>query len=161
VGYASELEIEPTRAALLLSCYACAGIAGKLTYGLLADRFDKRLLLWSVSVVKGGAFFLFLWMLTVPTMMVAAVFFGLGAGGTLPLWNALIGSCFGRQAFGRVMGLMGLIVLPFVMVMAPLGGYVFDQTGSYVLAFQGTVALFPLAALATWLIRVPEREPGT
>jgi sugar phosphate permease len=160
-AHASELKIEATTAALVLSCNAGAGVAGKLVYGFLADRIDKRLLLWSVSAVAGGAWLLFLDSTTVPRMLVVGFVLGFGAGGTLPLWNALIGSCFGRQALGRVMGLMGLILLPFVMIAPPLGGYVFDQTGSYVPAFQGTLALFALAALATWLIKVPEREPGT
>jgi sugar phosphate permease len=160
-AHAKEVGIEATTAALILSCYAGAGMVGKVIYGMLADRFDKRLLFWSVAAVKGGAFVAFLSTPNVSMLLVVTIFFGLGAGGTMPVWNSLVGHCFGRQAFGRVMGLMGMILLPFLMFPAPLGGYIFDQTGSYVLVFQLTTASFPLAALAAGLIRVPEREPGT
>ena len=52
----------------------------------------------------------------------------------------LVGSCFGRGAFGRVMGIGGLAGLPIVAGAGPIAGALFDLTGSYDDAFLAGIA---------------------
>ena len=159
--YSTEFNITLAGAALVISCYSVAGMVGKLAFGHLADIYDKRLLL-RIAIVWNSLFWIiFLGPHSMPAMMVGGAVLGLGAGATMPLWNALVASCFGRMMFARAMGYMSLLTLPLIIIPMPLGGFIFDLTGSYLLVFQLALLLFPLAFLATFLIRIPEREPNT
>jgi MFS family permease len=160
-AYSTEFNITLAGAALVISCYSVAGMVGKLAFGHLADIYDKRLLL-RIAIVWNSLFWIiFLGPHSMPAMMVGGAVLGLGAGATMPLWDALVASCFGRMMFARAMGYMSLLTLPLIIIPMPLGGFIFDLTGSYLLVFQLALLLFPLAFLATFLIRIPEREPNT
>ena len=160
-AYSTEFNITLAGAALVISCYSVAGMVGKLAFGHLADIYDKRLLL-RIAIVWNSLFWIiFLGPHSMPAMMVGGAVLGLGAGATMPLWNALVASCFGRMMFARAMGYMSLLTLPLIIIPMPLGGFIFDLTGSYLLVFHLALLLFPLAFLATFLIRIPEREPNT
>lgn len=160
-AYSREFDVSLTGAALVISCYSATAIAGKLGFGYLADRYDKRRLLRLAIILKSLPWFIFLSPQSMPLLVVGGAAVGFGAGATMPLWNALVGSCFGRLVFARVMGYMGLVLLPLVMIPVLMGGFIFDHTGSYLLIFQLALMLFPLAFLATFLIRIPEKEPGS
>jgi MFS family permease len=95
------------------------------------------------------------------SLVVACVIGGLSFGGFLPLWGAMIGACFGRDSFGRVMGLMGPIMGPLNWVVFWFPGWVRDTTASYDLAIQAFLAAIGVAACVLIFLRVPEREPGT
>ena len=74
----------------------------------------------------------------------------------------MLASAFSGRSFGRAMGLMGPMMLPFTFVGPPLAGYIQDQTGSYQLAFQlGLAALVTAAALAFTLPRRLEAAGDT
>jgi MFS family permease len=158
-AYSSEFDITLTGAAMVISCYSVTAMAGKLGFGYLADIYDKRVLLRMAIVWNTLFWTMFLDPGNLPAMMVGGAVLGFGSGATMPLWNALVASCFGRMVFARAMGYMGLLVLPMVLIPMPIGGYIFDHTGSYLLVFQLALLLFPLAFLATFLIRIPEKEP--
>ena len=82
-------------------------------------------------------------------------------GGVFPLWGALTGAVFGRAAFGRVMGLTNLFMMPFSVLGAPVAAYLFDRTGSYQLAFASFLVFPALSALVIAFLRLPAHEPGT
>jgi MFS family permease len=82
---------------------------------------------------------------------------GFALGGFLPLWGALIGDCFGRESFGRVMGTMGPLMLPLNIGALQLAPWSFDATGSYDLALRGFLAWVAAAAAALTLVRPPAR----
>jgi hypothetical protein len=79
----------------------------------------------------------------------------------IPLWGALIGAGFGRQAFGRVMGLMGPVMLPVHVLGIPYAGWIYDRTGSYEVAFLTFIAIYVLAIAVLLLLRLPDVEPGS
>jgi MFS family permease len=158
--YATDLGIDDRRASLLISCLSAFGIGGKLIFGAVADRFDKRLGMW----VAIGLLALYLGaLLSHPgyaVLLVASAVGGLALGGFLPVWGALIGVCYGREAFGRVMGLMAPVMGPMNWIVFPFTGWVRDRTGSYDLAFVVFLGAIALAAGLLAFLRLPEREPG-
>jgi MFS family permease len=160
-SYASEFDITLTGAAMVISFYSMMAMAGKLGFGYLADIYDKRVLLRIAIVWNSLWWMTFLSPHSLQSMILCGAVLGLGSGATMPLWNALVASCFGRQVFARAMGYMGLLVLPLTLVPMPLGGLAFDHTGSYLPVFQLALLLFPLAFVATFLIRIPNREPSS
>jgi MFS family permease len=160
VPHATDMGFRPLDAAFVLSAIAGMGVVGKVFFGLLVDRVDKRLAFWlaiglqalGVSLIEGVRDY--------GPLLAAGAVFGLGMGGVVPLWGSLIGAAFGRHAFGRVMGLMSPVMIPVQSFGIPFAGWVFDETGSYALAFRTFIGLYAAAALGLALLRLPREEPG-
>jgi len=158
--YATDLGVGSGPAALLLSCISICGIGGKLLFGTATDYFPARHGLW--LAMAGLAVFLGV-LLSHPgygVLLLGAICGGLSLGGFLPVWCALIGRCYGRQAFGRVMGLMFSAMGPLLWVVFPFTGWVRDRTGNYDAAFMTFLFALALAAGLLSFLRLPEREPG-
>ena len=88
----------------------------------------------------------------------SATVFGFGMGGIVPLHGAVAGIAFGRENFGKVMGLMRPAMMPLQVAGLPFAGWVFDTYGDYRLAFQIFLVLYVLAAICTWAMRLPSRD---
>jgi MFS family permease len=161
VPHATDLGFSPESAALVLSAMAGAGSIGKPLFGALADRIDKRSAVWMAAGLQLCGSGLFIGARSYPLLIAAALVFGLGMGGIVPLQGALIGAAFGRRAFGRAMGLLALAMLPLIVVSSPFAGYVFDRTGSYDLAFTVFTGMFALSMVVLLMLRLPAAEPGT
>jgi MFS family permease len=161
VAYATDLGFEPQQAAILMSAYAGAGAVGRLLSGYLADRVDKRVASLIVFAILTGAWIGLVLARSYPALFTASLCMGLGVGGIMPLWGALTGACFGRAVFGRAMGLMTPLMLPFNLAGAPIAAYAFDRTGSYSLVLSAFLITFVLGGLAISFLRIPQVEPGT
>jgi para-nitrobenzyl esterase len=161
VPYATDLGFEPQRAAVLMSAYAGAGAIGRLLCGYLVDRVDKRLASWIVFAVLTVGWGSLVVAPSYSGLLAASIGMGLGVGGIMPLWGALTGACFGRAIFGRAMGLMTPLMLPFNLAGAPIAAYAFDRTGSYTLVLSAFLGTFMLGAVVIAFLRIPRVEPGT
>lgn len=157
--YATDLGHDARSASLLLSALALSAAAAKPVIGALADRIDKRILLWVSVAAFGSAAAILLTHPAYPLLVAGSCLLGLAAGGFLPLWAALIGDCYGRASYGRVMGLMSPAMLPFNMFSPWFVHRVFDTTGSYDGAFATFAAASAVVACGFLLLRVP-REPA-
>jgi MFS family permease len=160
IPHATDIGIEPMAAAWVLSTMAGLGVAGKLLFGWIVDRVPQRLALWLASGLQAIGVALVLSVDRYPALLIAGAVFGLGMGGIIPLWGAVIGSGFGRHAFGRVMGLMIPVMIPVQIVGIPYAGWIFDRNGTYDVAFTSFIAAYALAIAAVGFLRLPEVEPG-
>jgi MFS family permease len=161
VPHATDLGFSAADAAWVLSTMAICGAIGKPVFGAITDRVDKRIACLAATLLQLGGVGLLLDAHGYGALLVAGGVFGLGMGGVVPLHGALIGAAFGRQAFGRVMGMMSPVMMPVSMVGVPFAGYVFDTQGSYQLAFQILMGAYVLAMGLLTQLRIPDVEPGT
>jgi MFS family permease len=159
IAHATDLGFAPVRAAFVLSCIAGLGVVGKVLFGWISDRIDKRAALWLASALQMGGVALFLAVESYPGLLGGAAVFGLGMGGLVPLWGTLIGACYGRRSFGRVMGLMSPLMLPIQILGVPFAGWVFDRWGSYTLAFETFLVVYFASMLVLALLRLPSVDP--
>lgn len=150
--YASDLGIGSMETAFLISVFASVMIGGKIFFGMMADRFDHRLLflvaLGACAAVVGGL----LLSPGYPALVVLAGVLGFSVGGFLPLLGAMVARHFGAASFGSVLGLVG----PFLAINAfgPMAyGYLYEVNGNYELAFWISLALLIPGALAIGLLR--------
>ena len=143
------------QAAPVLSFGAGAGVLGKVVFGWLVDRLDARLALLAATtsqflgqlgMLASGDYVAF---------AIGATVFGFGMGGIVPLHGAIAGIAFGRENFGRVMGLMRPAMMPLQVAGLPFAGWIFDTRGDYTLAFQIFLGLYLASALCTWALRLP------
>jgi MFS family permease len=159
VAMATDAGVEPLRASRLLAIMATVAAFGKIVFGRLADRAGERTA-YAVSIglemiAIGG-------ILLLPTSLalegITAVL-GLGIGGNLPLSAALIARTFGPTAFGPMMGMKTMLMTPLVATGTPFAGWIFDETGSYRIAFSVFLGLVLLSLVALWRMRPPALQP--
>lgn len=114
-------------ATLLATILPLSSLPARIIGGWLADTYDKRKIV-SVSFTMQiiGAILLFLARDPI-TALIFAIFFGFGFGLGNPPRSALLGELFGRQAYGRLLGLQ-FTVTALGGVFAPVfAGYMYDQ----------------------------------
>jgi len=150
--HARDLGFDRAAMGLAVTFMAVGGGVGKPAYGWLADRWGPRRSLVLAFGLMFAALMLFLRATDVPSLFVAACLFGLGYAGLMPLQAVLAGEVFGKDMLGRVLGLLGLFILPFTAGVHPVMGRIHDTTGSYTLAFQIFAGCCVLAALVLLLI---------
>jgi nitrate/nitrite transporter NarK len=139
-------------AGTILFAASVTGILANLAFGRLADRFQRRRLIWASQLpllVGVGALAL---EPPVSALLPLAIFVGISQGLTA-LWTATIGDHFAPESFGSVMGAMGLFMLPFTMSGVQIPMSVFAATGRFELAFGMFAGLITLAMLSVALLR--------
>ena len=158
VPHATDQGIAPTRAALLISLLAVLAIGGKLGFGVLADKIDLRLALWAVMGLMAAGFLIMLASSSFTGIATACLPLGLAAGGILPIWGAMVARGFGAADYGRALGLINPVMMPFTFTAPPATGWVFDNLGNYDWAFRGFLVALLVAALILASLKLPARE---
>jgi MFS family permease len=154
-SHVTDLGYSPGRAAIVLSLMAALAAVGKPAFGWLTDHTSVRGSLFLCIALQGVGLVLLLGAVNYPALVVAGLVFGLGYGGVLPLRTVLIATAFGPAVFGRVMGLMAPVGLPFQFLGFPLATFVFDRTGSYSTAFTIFLGFYALGAVLVAFLRLP------
>ena len=142
--------VKPAAAALLVSVYATCALFAKLFFAGIADRINLRYLaVISLAGFAGGMLVLTQAQLGYGLIAAGVGVVGLFGGLMVPLESMLGARVFGRQAVGRAVGLLSMVLLFALMATPPLFGLIFDLTGSY----RGIYYTFGgLALLATLLV---------
>lgn len=140
------------QSAMLIANLALAAVPGTLLFGWCADRFDVRLALAAIMALAAVGLVLFWGSPSMSRMMAGSLILGLGGGGMLPVWSSVLAQVYGVLNYGRVMGLMAPVLLPFNLLTPPFAGWIRDVSGSYHLAFVSFVVMLLLAIALVPLI---------
>lgn len=144
-------------ASLVMSLCAGLGIAGKLSFGWLMDRWTARRTIWFTVGCQLLGQLAMLQQQSLPLFALGAALFGYGMGGVVPMQGALIAKVFGRARFGQALGMLRPAMFPLQIIGVPLAGWMYDTTGSYTQAFVVFIALYCVTALVALAFRDPER----
>ena len=143
-------------ASLAISVISFASIIGSLSAGIIADKIgSKTVLIISQSIIV-LAFLVYLSHPGYITIIIAAAFVGLGIGAFLPMQPNSAGSRFGRAIAGRVIGIYGLMGLPFSLSVIPLAGMLSSRVGTFDIIYQVGILILLLAIV---MISVTAFEP--
>jgi len=152
VPHASDVGIPLERAALVASMAAGAGAVGKPIFGLVIDRIDPRFAIRASFAGQLLGLLVFMQGESLGILTAGALVFGFSMGGVVPLHGAVTARAFGRLSFGKAMGLLRPVQIPVHMIGVPLGGWIFDSTGDYALAFRIFAGFYVVAiVLIGWL----------
>lgn len=153
----TEFDFSLYDASYSLGVAGIAAIAGKVVFGWLMDNWDAKLTVLFAIASYLSAALIFVFQGGYLLIMVASFMFGLAFGGMVPVRSVLISRVFGTEKFSRANGLFSLFVAPATFWVL-ITGYLADLTGTYTTAFKVWVVAFCLAALVTFLIKLPNRD---
>lgn len=128
-------------------------ILGSFLFGWGGGRSSKKNLLVLIYGLRAVAILIFMLIpLSTATAWVFAAVIGVLWLGTVPLTNGLIAQIFGLRYMSMLTGVVFLGHQLGSFLGAWLGGRIFDETGSYSLAWSLSIGLSILAALCSWPI---------
>jgi MFS family permease len=141
--YLSSIGFTRSFSSLVASAIPLTSIVGRLSFGWLGDKFDKRraaalgLVLTSLGLLSFGYVATARTWILVPSIILV----GLGYGGPVPMMPALVREYFGRVRLATVLGLVMGVAALCGMAGPPLAGLAFDILGSYQVVWFGFAGL--------------------
>ena len=145
----------PVVATTALALIGLFNIFGTYSSGILAQRFPKRYLLSAIYIGRSIAITAFL--LLPPSPMSTYIFsaiMGFLWLSTIPLTNGIVAQIFGVKYLTMLSGLVFFSHQLGSFCGAFLGGYLFDQTGSYLIVWEIAIGLGVFA----FLVNLPVKE---
>jgi len=152
--FTRDLGLDDQAAAPLIMTSSVCMIIGKLFFGGLGDRLDHRLLYWVSMSLLCCAYVALLVTDSYEGLFVGVICMGLAGGGILPLLGVIFGARFGVASFGRVMGLVGVVMM-FGALAPIIFGWVYDVQGTYDMALVSLLAVAVPAMIAMFWLPQP------
>ncbi len=147
-NYLSVLEMPEWLPGTAISIIGMTNLVGTFMFGWLGDKYSKKYLLSILyflrSIVLAG-FIIF--PVSEYSVLAFSFFIGFLWLATVPLTNALVGQLFGLKYLATLAGIVFASHQLGSFTSIWLGGWLFDQTGSYDLVWQISIGLGILAAL--------------
>lgn len=156
---ATDEGISPRVAAMFISAYAACGVLAKVSFAWVADRIHPRGIMFAMV----GGFGVGMACLTQAhhgfwPIAIGVCVIGMSGSAMVALQSMLVAWIFGPRIVGRVMGVMGSVLLLASLITPPAFGLIFDLTGSYSAIFMIFVGLSALTLAAIPYIRLAARD---
>ena len=159
VPYAVDTGISPMDAAFIISLIGLASIPGRIITGRLSDTMGRKALAIACPLIQLGTILWLMWARELWMLYAFAAAFGFLWGGSGVMVTALIGDIFGMRSLGAIMGMLSGAWALGAAIGPAIGGYIFDLSGHYFMAFgAGAAALFMTAGLIAPIRRVPNSK---
>ncbi|ORT52825.1 MFS transporter [Vibrio sp. qd031] len=147
-SYLADKDLPASSAALALAYVGIFNIFGSYFWGMMADRFNKRHVMFVLYLLRAAIIAGFV---TLPITQFSAAIFGGAIGfvwlGTVPLTSGLVRQIFGAQYLSTLYGLVFFTHQVGSFLGAWAGGLIYDYYGSYQPIWWSTVALALIAAV--------------
>jgi len=157
IAYLTDIGIPEIAAANALGMMVAMSIPGRIVFGWLGDRFDKRKVLIASYILQSIGVFILANVNTIEQVYIFLVVYGFAYGGAIPVFIAMRAEYFGRKAYATIQGLMQMFLIPATIVGPIFAGWVYDTTGSYYNAFILFTLLYLLGVVIIPFIRRPEK----
>jgi len=156
-----DMGIGTDQAAMAVGYMLFFSILGRLLGGFFGDRIEPRI------VCGVGLFFQMVGVLflvkagSMSMVYLYAIFLGTGFGATFVCLPTMSGNYFGAEIFASLQGILYPINIVFGAIAPYLAGWIYDNQGSYALAFYVSAALAGAAGVLLFFAKPPRtRAPA-
>jgi MFS family permease len=157
VSYAISCGLPVAAAVSIYSVEGLSGLAGRLVFGLLGDRFGAKRTFVSGLLVQAAAVGCYSLVREQSGFYSVAVVFGFAYAGVMPLYSVLMRENFPLSIMGTVIGAASM-ASSLGMALGPLvGGMIFDTYGTYQRLYIGSCLLGLGAAIVMLTFRPAQR----
>ncbi len=155
VSFAVDMGIDRIAAAGAVGLLCAFSIPGRLGFGKLGDIIDKRYVMVMAASLQVIAFAILLRTNNSAMLYVYSALIGVGMGGLTPILPGILADYFGGSHFGAIYGASGMVMTLGMMIGPVYGGWIFDTTESYSLAFFSAIIITLLAIVLVCLAPKP------
>lgn len=142
-------------ASMVVALMAVSSAVGRLIFGWLGDRWDKKYLLALTFLLQTVGLLIFAYTHSAWQAIVAMALFGPGMGAVVTFRLAIQADYFGRKAFGSIQGLiLGLTTMQTIATPV-FAGWIYDMRGSYQLAWLILSMLLFVSMMLTLTLKPP------
>ena len=153
VPHATDMGIPAAEAAAVLSLIGGANIAGRVLMGRVSDRIGRKVTAIICALLQAGAMIWLIWSHDLWMLYLFALVYGFSYGGLTPPMTALISETFGLRNIGVILGLLEIGWGIGSAIGPAAGGFIFDISNSYSMAFLIGAVVMLIATLLIALIR--------
>ena len=153
IPFVTDHGIHPTKAGNMLAWFGLMSLFGVLIAGPASDLIGNKIPMAIAFLVRFGAFLLILTHQSSTSFYLFSIIFGFTYMVTGPITTTLLGRLYGFSHIGLLSGFVTTIHHLGGGFWAYMGGFIFDQTGSYRLAFVCSAVMAFVAFLCCILIR--------
>jgi MFS family permease len=158
VSYAISCGLSVTAAVSIYSVEGLSGLAGRIVFGLLGDRFGAKRAFVFGLLLQAAAVGCYFFARKQYEFYSVAVPFGFAYAGVMPLYAVLMRENFPLSIIGTVIG-AATMASSLGMALGPLaGGMIFDMYGTYGRLYVGSFLIGLGAAVIMMMFR-PARPP--
>jgi MFS family permease len=155
-SFASDIGFSEEEAALILGLIFGVSIVGRITGGPFAEKIGwgkaifvcsavcAAMLIW-LAVTGGSQIYLF------------AIIYGFFFGCRVPMLPGIVGFLFGTEFLAGLLGIISISGSLGAAVGPSLGGFIFDRTGSYYIAFLAGAFSWALSGIFSLLVKPPQK----
>ena len=152
IPYVTDLGMSPSTGGNMLAWFGFMSLLGILIAGPASDRFGCKIPIVLTFLVRVLSFLLILHTQSLISLYVFSLVFGLTCFVTAPLTPILASRLYGTSHLGYIAGFLNTLHHIGGGFWAYVGGWVFDQTGSYRLAFILSAAISLIAVFCALLV---------
>jgi MFS family permease len=159
IPYLSNAGIPRLTAGIVAAAFPFISVVGRLVFGWLGDIYDKRFILAAAYAFQGIGFFSFCYVANQWAMISFLLFFSIGLGATMVIGRTILSEYFGREYFGKLLGIMIGAASIGGIIGPTFAGWIFDTFQSYISIW---LLFCVFSGLSMWLalsIR-PVGKPG-
>jgi MFS family permease len=158
VSYAISCGLPVTVAVSIYSVEGVAGLAGRVVFGLLGDRFGAGRTFAGGLLLQAAAAGCYFFAREQAEFYSVAVVFGFAYAGIMPLYAVLMRENFPQSIMGTLVG-AGSLASSLGMAFGPVaGGLILDTYGTYGRLYIGSFLIGLAAALIMFLFRPSGRK---
>jgi MFS family permease len=157
VAHAMDLGVTKMAAASMLGLSGATSIAGRLSSGILADRFGAKPALVGMLGLQAAVLSTYLYADGAVSLFAVALAFGVAYGGAMPLYALVAREFFGERVVGTTFGGIFLISCIGMGLGAYGGGILYDHLGTYWTLHLGSTLVGAAAVAVALALRAPSR----
>ena len=152
VPYATDVGISAMEASAIVSIIGITGMLSRVGIGRVSDIVGRKTPGITCALIQVGTLIALIWTRDSWVFYLLAVAFGLSFGGLGGISVALLADVFGGSTLGIIMGATEIGFAIGASVGSVLGGFIFDISNSYAMAFVIVAGIMSINALLIALV---------